>query len=191
VYESDSFSKENQSPSSSTDPGEMRDITGIEDIPKVPSRPWWPYALAMAAATVMSLFLVGWKYGRRFWGEKEPAPGPWALAELQRVDSLDLLESDQVEKYHALYSNVIRQYLERRFNLRASHQTTQEFLQAMGSSPVLNSIQKDLLSAFLERCDLAKFAKVRFRKEECLALGQSARLFVEKTTTGTEEQEAS
>ncbi len=182
-FASIALSKEEPSPSGSISSGELRDITGIEPIPGVYARPWWPYGLVLAVVLLTSLFLAGWKYCRRYLGESEVAPGSWALAELGRIDSLDLPESDQVERYHTLYSEVIRQYLEKRFQLRASRQTTSEFFQAMGSSSLLNSFQQEVLKEFLERCDLAKFAQVRFAKEECQALGQSARLFVEQTSS--------
>lgn len=177
------LSNEEPSPSGFISSGELRDITGIEGIPAVPARPWWHYVLVVAVVLLTTLFLAGWKYGRRYFGKSEASPGSWALAELGRIDSLDLPESDQVERYLTLYSEVIRQYLEQRFQLRASQQTTLEFFQAMGSSSLLNSSQQHVLKEFLERCDLAKFAQVRFAKEECQALGQSARLFVEETSS--------
>jgi len=170
-----------QDSSRSGDSGELRDITGIEQMPLAPARSWWAYGLAVAVLLLTGMFLAGWRYWRRFHGEGEPAPGSWALGELARIDSLNLSEVGQVEKYHTLCSQVIREYLEKRFQVGASRQTTPEFLQTMAHSSLLGSAEQNMLKEFLERCDLAKFARVRFPNEDCRALGQSARLFVEKT----------
>jgi len=128
-----------------------------------------------------SMFLAGWRYWRRYFEESEAAPGPWALALMRQIDSLNLPETGQVDKFRTLYSEVIRQYLEKRFQVRASRQTTPEYLQAMGASSLLDTSQKNMLKEFLERCDLAKFAQIRFPQDDCQALGQSARFFVEQT----------
>jgi hypothetical protein len=170
-----------QLPSNPGDSGQLRDITGIEVNPRVPVRSWWPYGLAIAMTLMTVLFLAGWKWWRRPSNVGGAEPGAWALLELQRIDSMNLLDSCQIEKYHTLCSQVIRQYLERRFQARSSRQTTPEFLQAMGHSTLLISTHQKLLEEFLDRCDLAKFGQVRFPKEECQKLGQSARAFVEQT----------
>ena len=172
----------------STDSSELRDITGIEEIPVFPFRPWWPYGLGVAVVLLTSMFLAGWNYWRRYFGESEAAPGPWALELMRQIDSLNLPDAGQVDKYHQLYSEVIRQYLEKKFQVRASRQTTPEYLQAIGASSLLDASQKNMLKEFLERCDLAKFAQIRFPKEDCQALGQSARIFVVQTSEENSSQ---
>jgi len=171
-----------QANSPSADSSELRDITGIEEAPAGPARSWWPYGLGIAVVWLMSMFLVGWKYWRRYFGEIDAAPGAWALLLMRQIDSLNLPDTGQVDRFHTLYSEVIRQYLEKQFQVRASRQTTSEYLQAMSASPLLDSSQKNILKEFLERCDLAKFAQIRFPKDDCLALAQSGRQFVEQTS---------
>jgi hypothetical protein len=160
---------------------ELRDITGIEELPTASARPWLLYGLALAFLVLTSLFLVGWRFYRGRSENPELPPASWALAELQRIESLALPVSGQGERYHTLVSQVIRAYLEKRFQLRASHQTTDEFLQSIATSQSLSAEHRHSLQDFLERCDLAKFAQVRFSPEECQALGQTARQFVEHT----------
>ncbi|HEV2946047.1 MAG TPA: hypothetical protein VGX70_01645, partial [Gemmataceae bacterium] len=164
-----SLGRSQDAPSSSRSPGTdaLRDITGIEGEPPTPVRPWWPYGLAIAIAMTASLLLAGWKYYRWSLGETKETPGAWALTEMRRIDSLHLPDSGRIEQFHRLYSEVIRQYLEKRFHLPASRQTTSEFLQTMGASPLLTPLQRAALKDFLERCDLAKFAQVQFAVEEC------------------------
>ncbi|HEV2948292.1 MAG TPA: hypothetical protein VGX70_13020 [Gemmataceae bacterium] len=180
-----SLGRSQEAPSSSRSAGTdaLRDITGIEEAPLTPVRPWWPYGLAIAIAMTASLLLAGWKYYRASLGENKETPGAWALTEMRRIDSLHLPDSGQVEQFHRLYSEVIRQYLEKRFHLGASRQTTPEFLQTMGASPHLTPLQRTALKDFLERCDLAKFAQVQFPMEECRSLSQSAQSFVIQTSS--------
>jgi len=64
---------------------ELKDITGIEEPLRAPTRPWWPYTFGLAAVLMMSLFLVGWCYYRRHPDKTELRPGAWALTELDRI----------------------------------------------------------------------------------------------------------
>ncbi len=172
-----------QSPSRLGSSQELRDITGIENVHKQPAYSWWPYAIVFGLLFSTGMFLAGWRYWRRRFGEKELAPGIWALKELEHIDSMNLPDTGQVQKYLNLCSQVIRQYLEKRFQVRASRQTTPEFLIGLAHSSLLDTPQQNLLKEFFERCDLAKFARIIFPKVECQALGESARLFVQETAT--------
>jgi hypothetical protein len=161
---------------------ELKDITGIEEAARARARPWWPYTLGVAIVLAMSLFLVGWRYYRRHPDRIEPAPSVWALAELQRLESLvGTANLDQLPRYPEMLSQVIRTYLEKRFQLKAPRQTTPEFLREIRDSTLLNVGHRELLKDFLERCDLSKFANLQFSLEECRALARSARKFVEET----------
>jgi hypothetical protein len=161
---------------------QLRDITGIEEHGHVSARPWWPYALGIAAALLMSLFLAGWKYYRRNPEKAELPPGPWAFAQVERIEAL-LRSSNfaDMERYAALLCEVIRLYLEKRFQLRAPRQTTTEFFHDIKDSKLLTAAHQELLKDFLERCDLSKFAHLQFSQEEYRALGQAAQRFVEET----------
>jgi hypothetical protein len=161
----------------------LRDITGIEESPPAPGHSWLPFGLGLAVVLTASLLLAGWKYYRSSFGETKETAGSWALAEMRRIDGFHLPDSGQIERFHRLYAEVIRQYLEKRFQLRASQQTTPEFLQTMGDSPLLSPLQREILQECFERCDLAKFAKVQFPQDECKALSQSAHSFVMQTSS--------
>ena len=165
----------------------LRDITGIEESTAAPPHTRWPYGLVLAAVLMASLLVAGWKYYRTSFGETKESPVLWALAEMRRIDSLHLPDSGHIEQFHRLYAEVVRQYLEKRFHLRASRQTTPEFLQAMKDSPLLSALQREILQECLERCDLAKFAHVQFPKDECKALSQSVHSFVMQTSSDPAE----
>jgi hypothetical protein len=161
---------------------ELKDITGIEEPARPPARPWWPYVFGLSAVVIMSLFFVGWRYYRRYPNKAELGPSAWALAELQRLESLaGNANQEQMQGHPEMLSQVIRVYLEKRFQLRAPRQTTPEFLRGIKDSTVLTAGHRELLKDFLERCDLSKFANLQFPLEECRALARSARKFVEET----------
>jgi hypothetical protein len=169
-------------PEHSAENDQLRDITGIEEPAHAPARAWWPFILGIASLLLMSLFLVTWRYYYQNSNQGEMLPGHWALAELDRIvaQSRSAL-GDQLERYPTMLSEVIRLYLEKRFQLRASRQTTPEFFQAIKNSTLLSPSHRELLMDFLERCDLGKFAQIQFTKEECQTLAQAAREFVEQT----------
>jgi hypothetical protein len=96
-----------------------------------------------------------------------------------------------------LVSNAIRHYLESRFKMRAPEQTTEEFLEALKCSTSLQSGQKTALEAFLQQCDLAKFARTDMVGQELKSLHATGVRFVNETETAevsapgaTVEQEA-
>src|SRR5205814_632429 len=104
----------------------------------------------------------------------------WAVAELDRLEKSDLPERGQVERFHRELADVVRRYLEARFNLQAPRQTTAEFLTGLRGSGVLSTEAKDLVGSLLERCDLAKFARADFSAPDCRKSAQSARRLVEQ-----------
>jgi hypothetical protein len=171
------------------DLSEIRDITPPEEIPAAPSRLvlWCGVALAFGA---LGLLLVLWRLWRRR-GRQALAlpPQQWALRELERIQARSCNTESEVEQFHTLLSDVIRQYLELRFHLPAPEQTTTEFLEEMRRSPELTPEQQRMLRDFLERCDLVKFARAVPSPEECQATAAMARGFVEQTTSVTAKRE--
>lgn len=78
-------------------------------------------------------------------------------------------------------SSALRIYLEERFNLRAPERTTEEFLYDLQHTNVLTDAQKSLLTDFLTRCDLVKFARFEPTEPDLLELQESALKLVDET----------
>jgi hypothetical protein len=164
------------------DPSQLRDITGPEPMPETKS-PWIPVLRWSGAALVtlaIALLLLEWRR-RQAKAAPELPPHEWAVRELARLESMGLPQHGQAERFHTLASDTIRRYLELRFQLRAPRQTTAEFLEAMREAPQLDVGQRTLLREFLERCDLAKFARAEYSEEECKGTADMARKFVDQT----------
>lgn len=163
---------------------DARGITGIEQVPAPPSWAAWQIGAAVIIATLTGVALAVWR-----WRSRVPAaipelpPGEWALSELERLNALELSGPGQVERYHTLLSDVLRRYIERRFGLRAPEQTTPEFLEGLRRSGTLPPPQQEALRDFLQRCDLAKFARAEFSAAECWATASTAGDFIRQTIT--------
>lgn len=170
--------EDSRPPTAPADLKQLRDITGIEELPAVES-PWrWLPWLAGGLALGGGLLLAGWKYRGRPQPVAPTPPDQWAQAELKRIDELGLDVPREADRYHTLVSDVVRRYLELRFELRASRQTTAEFLEAMRHSTLLTTPQQEELREFLQRCDLAKFARADVAAEDCNEVAAMARQLV-------------
>jgi hypothetical protein len=162
---------------------EQRDITSIEELPARTS--WLAYlpwlGLAVAAA---GLVAGAWGLRRNLTGKVRPLTAQeWAAREIDRLEALDLPAIGELDRYHTELGDIVRAYLEKRFQLPASHQTTAEFLETMKKSPHLSDGQRQQLRDFLERCDMAKFARAAPPPEECRAVAVVARSFIRETVT--------
>jgi hypothetical protein len=169
------------------DVSHLRDITGIERVEGPPAENYWYLWAGLGAAGSAGLCLVWWRFAvRRRPEQPPPPPDVWALAELDRLETLALPAAGEVDRYHTMLSSTMRRYLELRFRLPASHQTTPEFLKNLSGADLLNPAHQQILRDFLERCDLAKFARAGFSPVECQEAARMARDLVEQTARRSE-----
>jgi hypothetical protein len=87
----------------------------------------------------------------------------------------------QPKEFCILVSDIIRWYLEERFDFHAPERTTEEFLNELSASNVLAPDQKESLVEFLNRCDLVKFARYEPSEPELRDLHSAAVRLVEET----------
>ena len=73
----------------------------------------------------------------------------------------------------------LRQFIEAQYGLRATHQTTAEFLISMSESRDFSAKDSDLLAHFLERCDLLKFAHIEASSTDNQVLHERGLAFVQ------------
>jgi hypothetical protein len=174
-----------------TDPREevvkqMRPASGIE---AEPTNWWssWPTWLMVAGVGLAAIALGALAALRLARDRRKTAAvtaHQAALQELRHLEALDLPVKGEVDRFHTELSAVMRRYLERRYRIAATQQTTQEFLETMRHSQRLQPNQQILLREFLEQCDLAKFAGLSPSPDQCRDMVESARRFVELTATG-------
>ncbi len=100
---------------------------------------------------------------------------------LDRLMNHPLPPPQELDPFFVQLSSIIRQYVERRFALRAPELTTEEFLAAMVQSPELRESHRELLREFLRKADLVKFAGALPSHEEIRGSLRAADLFLEET----------
>jgi hypothetical protein len=155
---------------------DIRDIRG----PKAVSAYWvLPAALAAAIAIALCLYVV-WSRRHRLTARRE-----LSLSEqtLQRLDGIrPLMRPESAREFGIAASELIRDYIEKRFAVVALQRTTEEFLQALLQSPHAALVRHRLLLAdFLQQCDFVKFAGNSLAVTDMEPLFQSARRFVLET----------
>jgi hypothetical protein len=155
---------------------DIRDIRG----PKAVSASWvLPAALAAAIAIALCLYVV--------WRRRHRATARRALTlseqTLQRLDGTrPLMRPESAREFGIAASELIRDYIEKRFAVVALQRTTEEFLQALLQSPHAALVRHRLLLAdFLQQCDFVKFAGNSLAVTDMEPLFQSARRFVLET----------
>jgi len=171
------------------DLSELRDVTPPEEVPPEPASRW-PYVLLGIVGAGL-LLLSAWYWSRRHWrgGRQTISPDQWALRELQLLTVSPSATNEEIERFHLQLSDVMRRYIELRFQVPALEQTTTEFFATLSPSPLLNADGQALLRDFMERCDLVKFALVRPGPEECRKLSEMACRFVTQTASGNRQEQ--
>ena len=96
-----------------------------------------------------------------------------ALAALQKLKAANL----PVEKFYTQLSDIVRQFIEGRYGLRAPERTTEEFL-AEARLPEQYMV---LLQTFLQEADLVKFARHRPGADDMARALSAAEKFVRES----------
>jgi len=101
-----------------------------------------------------------------------------------RLDALvkqDLISAGRVKEFYEGLSNILRHYIEDRFELKAPERTTEEFLFEIRDAGVLSQEHRKSLAEFLTHCDLVKFAKYSPDSEQIQRTIELAKNFIEQT----------
>ena len=155
------------------------DIRGIKPPVAVPDElAWLWWTLGVVGAAIAATVL--WRLLRKRLAPK-PAVivSPHVRAKEKLAEALRLIGDPKA--FCTAVSDTIRGYLEERFSLRAPERTTEEFLVELRSSPHLTRDQKQSLGAFLESCDLVKFARFEPTEQALRELHDSALRLIDET----------
>lgn len=148
---------------------DIRDIHG--PIVHAASPNCWPYIIG--GVLLIALGYVAWRLVRR---RRALSPQDRALRELR--DARALIHSAQPHALSLRVSETVRGYVEQVFDIHAPRRTTQELLDDLmrASSPV--APYRSELGAFLELCDLAKYARWSLSQTEMADIVDRAEHFV-------------
>jgi len=104
-----------------------------------------------------------------------------AYEALQNLKDRNLPAFGTVKQYYSELSDIIRVYIENRFNINAPEMTTEEFLYTLKDSSELLTSHKNLLKEFMTLSDIVKFAKYGPSDEEINNSFDAAKKFVDET----------
>ena len=138
-----------------SDPFAFRDIKRQLDIPppQVSEPHWIPWIVAGVGGLVAVILATLWVRRRR-----PLAAGPWALQALESIHNREDFGWQRASEWIPEIAGILREYIERQFEIRATRQTTEEFLTQAQEDPRLTDAQRSLLQKFLRHVDEVKFA---------------------------------
>jgi len=161
---------------------ELRDIAGPVSLDQ-PGSAWWLWLAGAGGVVVVGI--VAWRvFGRRRPSGapvKRLAPHEIAFEALRALREQDYIGRDMLNAFYIELSAILRRYIERRFGLHAPEQTTEEFLDGISRDGFFDLRRRMLLAAFLEHCDLVKFAKYGPTPDEIQQAFTSATTFIDET----------
>lgn len=152
------------------------DIRGIRGPKALPGS--WEESALLAAATIAILCCAC-----VIWLRRSARPLSSAESALRRLESTRaLMRPHTAQAFGFSASEVIRDYIEKRFAVVVTRQTTEEFLHALlQSSNEALARHRASLAEFLQRCDFVKFTGGSLAVDDMESLFQSARRFVLET----------
>jgi hypothetical protein len=166
-------------------------ITDIKDIEKAPIYWWGILRWILLALAVIGLFVgayygVQW-YRKHFLKEEEviepellrPADEV-ALEKLDEIKAQKIWKDGKVKEYQTELTDVVREYIGRRFDVQSTEKTSDETLRAM--KPLIDKELFAKLSKMLQLADLVKFAKWHTTPDENEQALSTAYEFVKETT---------
>ena len=117
----------------------------------------WPW-LAAGAVGLGGLGFAVALWQRRAAERRRVTAWDRAMRRLEALAGRGLPSPDAADAWYVELSDIVRRYIEDQYGVRAPELTTEEFLQEAHRSADLSGARRELLSAFLERCDRVKFA---------------------------------
>ena len=167
-------------------PVDLQDISieDIEDVVEMKARNHWAWCLVGPIVLVAVAVTIAFLRRKKTIVETKriyKSAHQIAFEMLKTIADEKMVEQGQIKLFYEKLSGCLRQYIENRFQLRASEQTTEEFMENLKTSSVLKLEYKQELQKFLEHCDLVKFARYQPTNEQINESLTMAKQFVEKT----------
>lgn len=171
-------------------------ITDIKDIEKAPIWWWGIIRWILLGLLIAGLCVGGYYLWRWLESKRKPAEEPVdpdllrpadevALEKLDEIKAQKIWKDGKVKEYQTELTDVVREYIGRRFEVHSTEKTSDETLHEM--KPL---IEKDLytrLSKMLQLADLVKFAKWHTTPDENEQALTTAYDFVNETKLVNDE----
>lgn len=136
-------------------------------------------------AGLFALACLSWPLWKLFRNRRSAAiqRSAWDVANtrLSALRARPAPDPDEVDAFFVELSDIVRHYLEDRFDLRSPELTTEEFLELATGSPDLTDSLRTLLREFLQTADMVKFAGLRPGQEDIRRTLDAAERFLDQT----------
>lgn len=172
------------------DAEDIRDLRPLAEVPKNRQL----YFLFVALVLFFGLIIFFWKFYQRKRRDRVvkdlPPLSPQMIAQqrLSWLENSDLLIKGEVDRYFTILSEIMREYIENRFAIRAREMTTEEFLSQALHKLTLEERHQKLLRAFLEQADLVKYARHLPQAEQISEAFRAVSFFIDQTKIETTEE---
>jgi hypothetical protein len=172
--------------------GTIRDIKGLYRAPYSLGE-LYPYILTLIFIGLLVWFIVYYLEKKK---KDEPIlrrtrppemPHVIALRELDKLKAEKLWQQNKAKLYYTRLTEIIRMYIERRFDIIAMEETTNEILNEFQNRGIEN-INYNILEQLLNLADLVKFAKAEPLPDENITHIENAYTFVKNTKYQPAEQ---
>lgn len=125
-----------------------------------------PYITIVLAIGIL-IFAIFYFYQRKkknkplFVKKEKPAlpPHEEAINHLEELRLKKLWQNDRLKEYHSELTDIVRYYIERRFDFQAMEMVSTEIMDRLDGESQVNDQVRTKLQATLELADLVKFAK--------------------------------
>jgi len=171
-------------------PVDMQDINDIKGAVRFPN--FRPLIIGAIILFIAALGYLAYHYLRKLRKARalaKPLPPPWveAILALERIPVDEWLSRGMIKKYYYSLSEILKRYLERRFEFKALEQTTTEIVDNMRT---LRIPQRDKFNTFFTSADLVKYAKYVPPGSEIASAIDAAKDLVNKTKPDDPAQES-
>lgn len=168
------------------------DIRALKPLADVPQNPLVYYLIAGVLLLVGIIAAIWWFWRKRKRGSAIPEELPLpahvvAYHRLAWLSTSELIEDGQIDQYFTILTEIVREYIENRFRVKAMEMTTQEFFEQSLRKLNLYPNQQEVLREFLQSADLVKYARHIPGYEQIHQAYETAKRFVDETKIVREE----
>lgn len=157
---------------------ELRDIKPQAEMPFTNILPWIIAGLLLVLGGLAVYSFIRWQQKRRALATLDDRlPHEVALDVLNHIEKLALPEQGRMKEHYTLVSDVMRTYMEKRYEVVMLERTTAEIESALDDSEIEANIAGQYLS-LLDVSDLVKFSKFSPEPASAYSLLTSARQIV-------------
>lgn len=174
--------------------GTIRDIAGLERAPII-FRDFLPLIvlIGIAGLIILIVYLVRrYKRGKGLISTPQKPAEPAhiiALRELDKLKAQKLWQQDQTKEYYSRLTEIVRTYIEDRYNVLAMEKPSSEVLKELRHMHYSKKIDFPKLESLLNLADLVKFAKGSALAEENIEHLDNAYNIVKTTYIEPEEHD--